>query len=371
MTELLTLRASSMPQAFRCPASVRTGRIALNETHEMATLGTAAHEALRSLAETGEIDWTAIPGLAERFGVPESELRMLCGQAAKSWPQISASFVNALTEVALAVEVVEGVVLSGHLDLLSVRGNIARAGDWKTGRKDSDYTHQMKAYGALVLLENPDLVEVTITIIWVRDSEIENYTMRRPDLLAWLDSLVSTVVRWDQVYRPGAHCAHCARSHECDAANALIRRDVAAMSDQELTVRAENALDTMTAEEKIELLRKSDMVAAYAERVRKAIKAHVLENGDVIANGVRLTIDTEQRRDIDSLVAWPVLEASGFGDDEFARCIEIRISKAEKLVAERAGRGKGAAAVRELAKALQAAGAITVREIQKLSAKRA
>lgn len=371
MNELLTLRASSMPQGFRCPASVRTGRIALNETHEMATLGTAAHEALRSLAETGSIAWDEIPGLAERYNVPVAELRMLCAQAAKTWPTISASFVDALTEVELSVEVVPGVLLSGHLDLLSISGTVARSGDWKTGRVDSDYAHQMKAYGALVLLDNADLTEVTITIIWVRAGEIENYTMNRAGLKRWLASLLDVVVNWDGVYRTGAHCAHCARSHECAAANALVRRDVAAMSDQELVERAENALETMTAEEKIELLRKADMVAGYAERVRKAIKADVLENGDVVANGVRLTIDTEQRRDIDSLAAWPVLEAAGFGDEEFARCIDIRVSKAEKLVAERAGRGKGAAAVRELSAALQSAGAISVREIQKLSAKRA
>lgn len=360
-----------MPQAFRCGASVRSGRIAINETHEMATLGTAAHEALRSLAETGEIDWAQVPAIAERFDVSLPELRMLCGMAQKTWPSISASFVNALTEVAISAEVTEGIVLSGHLDLLSVSGNVARAGDWKTGRKDSDYTHQMKAYGALVLLENTDLIEVTITIIWVRDGELENYTMRRADLDTWLASLRDNVVNWDDVYRAGAHCAHCPRSHECPAANALIRRDVAALTDQELTESAENALATMPPDEIIELLRKSDMVAGYAERIRKAVKAHVAQHGDVIAGNVRLTIDTEQRRDIDSLAAWPVLEATGFGDEDFARCIDIRISKAEKIVAERAGRGKGAGAVRALGAALTEAGAVSVREIQKLSAKRA
>jgi len=360
-----------MPQAFRCGASVRPGRIAINETHEMATLGTAAHEALRSLAETGSIDWAEVPAIAERFDVSVVELRMLCGMAQKTWPSISASFVDALTEVAISAEVAEGVVLYGHLDLLSVTGNIARAGDWKTGRVDGDYSHQMKGYGALVLLENPDLIEVTVTVIWVRDGEIENYTMRRPELAAWLAALRDKVIDWDYVYGAGAHCAHCSRSHDCPAANALIRRDVAALTDQELTENAENALASMAPDEIVEILRKADMVAGYADRIRKAVKAHVIAHGDVTAGNVRLTIDTEQRRDIDSLAAWPVLEATGFGDEDFARCIDIRISKAEKIVAERAGRGKGAGAVRALGAALTEAGAVSVREIQKLSAKRA
>lgn len=334
-------------------------------------MGTAAHDAARALAETGSIDWGALPSIADRHGVPIAELRMLCGMAQKLWPSVSQSFPEALTEIPLSAELAPGVVLTGHVDVLSVAGTVARCADWKFGRLDSDYSSQLKAYGALVLLDNPGLTEVTSTVLWVREGEIENYSFDRAGVARWVQSVLREIVNWDGVYRTGAHCAHCARSHECVAANALVRRDVAAMSDQELVESAENALETMTAEEKVELLRKADMVAGYAERVRKAIKADVLENGDVVANGVRLTIDTEQRRDIDSLAAWPVLEAAGFGDEEFARCIDIRVSKAEKLVAERAGRGKGAAAVRELSAALQSAGAISVREIQKLSAKRA
>lgn len=368
---LLTLRASSAPQAFRCPASVRPGSVALNETHEMATLGTAAHEALRALAERGSVDWDSLPALAERFAVPETELRMLCAMATKVWPAISASFVGALTEVSLSAEVAPGAMLTGHLDLLSVAGTIARAGDWKTGRKDGDYGHQMKAYGALVLLENTELTEVTVTVIWVRDGDIENYTMTRSSITAWLTELSDTVINWDGVYRPGAHCGYCSRSHECEAANALIRRDVAAIADRDLLGRAENELATMPDAEIVELLRKADIVARYSDRVRQAIKSHVLKNGDVVANGVRLTIDTEQRRDVDSLAAWPVLESAGFGDEDFARCIDVRLSKVEKLVAEKAERGKGAATIRALGTALQDAGAISVREIQKLTSKRA
>lgn len=368
---LRTLRASSMPLAFLCGASVTDAALPINESNGAALLGTAAHEALRSLAERGAIDWDALPALAARYSVPVEDLRVLCALATKLWPELAPSFPEALTEVSLSCEVAPGAVLSGHLDLLSVAGEVARAGDWKTGRKDSDYGQQMRAYAALVLLDSLDLSEVTVTVIWVREGEIENYTMRRADLAPWLDQLRSEVVEWNGVYRPGTHCVYCPRSHECAAANAMVRRDVAAIADRDLLGRAENELSSMPAGEIVALLRKADTVSRYAERVRQAIKAHVIANGDIVADGARITLDTETRRELDTAAAWPVLERAGFGDEEFAQVVELRVSKVEKVAAKRAGRGGGAAAVRELSAALSAAGAVEVREIQKLALKRA
>jgi hypothetical protein len=229
----------------------------------------------------------------------------------------------------------------------------------------------MRAYGALLLLEDQALTEVTVTVIWLRDGDIENYTLTRADAEAWLRALIERVVEWDGVYEPGLHCGHCPRSHECEAANALVRRDVAAMSDRELVARAECELELMEPDQIVGLLAKADLVADYAERVRSAIKKHVLTHGDIVANGVRLTIETEEQRKLAPAAAWPVLEAAGFSDDDFARVLDLKITRVEKVVAEKAGRGKGAAAVRRLSKELEEAGAIELKEVKKLARKRA
>lgn len=371
MANDFTLRASALPMAFRCPGSVRRGELAINETNDAANLGTAAHEALRSLAETGEVDWTGIPALALRSGVPGDDLRMLAALGAKLWPSVAASFPDALTEVSLEAEIAPGVFLTGHADLLSVTGTVARGGDWKTGRKDGDYAHQMRGYCALILLANPELEEVTFTVLWVRDQEIENYTMTRQGAAAWVRELRAVVVDWDGTYRPGGHCAHCPRSHECEAANALVRRDVAVIADKAIVAKAEAELATMTEAEILSLYEKASLVVRYADRVRDAIKAHVREHGDIVAAGARLTLETEERRGLDTLKAWPTLEAQGFSDEDFARCVEIRISKAEKLIAEKAGRGRGAGAIRDFQAALKAADAIEIKETQKLAVRRA
>lgn len=370
MADITHLRASSLPLAFLCPASVRPPALRIVQSNNAADLGTAVHEALRSLAETGRVDWDALPAIAERHGVGVDEMRFLCGKAAKLWPDLKDSFPRALTELELSAEIAPGVVLSGHVDLLSVSGRVARAADWKSGYRDSDYSEQMRAYGALVLLDDTTLVEVTITVIWLRAGEIENYTMTRTDAEAWVRRLLERVVGWDGAFFPGNHCHLCPRSHECAAGHALIRRDVAAIADEELVVRAENELERMPAPEVVAVLQKADAVARYAERVRQAIKKHVERHGDIIANGLRLTIDTETRRSIDVLKAWPVLDKH-LSDEDLAECITVSISKAEKVVATRAGRGKGAAAVRALNGELDAAGAVEPKEVKRLVVKRA
>jgi hypothetical protein len=368
---LLTLRASSTPLAFLCAASVRAAEVPINETNDAAGVGTAAHAALRSLAENGRLDWDAIAGIAKSHGVNEDDVRNLCAQANKLWPQLAETFKDALTEVDLMADLGRGFMLTGHADLLSITGPVARGGDWKTGRKDGSHEHQLRAYCVLVLAENPELTEASFTAIWVREGEIENYTMDRAAADRWVEDLFARVVDWDGVYRPGNHCAHCPRSHECPAANALIRRDVAAIADRDLLGRVECELELMSPSEIVSVLGKADMVAKYAERVRGAIKKYVKTHGDIVGDGVRLTITTERRKEVNPLLAWPVLEEAGFTDDDLAHVIDIRPSRVDDRVAEKSERGKGASNVRAMQQALESAGAVTYREIEKLTSKRA
>lgn len=366
-----SLRASRMPLAFTCAGSIVPPVIPINETNSAAALGTAAHEALRSLAERGDLEWHRVPTIAAAHGVAPDEIYPLLQCARRLWPSLADSFAGALTEVPLRAEIGGGITLTGTADVLSIHEHVARAADWKTGRVDSNYAAQMRAYAALVMLENPNLAEVTATVVWLRAAEIENYTMRHLDLVEWLKELRSRVLQWDGVYHPGKHCEYCPRSHECDARNALVRRDVAAMTDVELADRLESTLSLMRPEAIVELHRKADSVIDTATRVRSAIKAHVLARGDVVSDGVRLTIETQARRELRPEITWPLLEDEGFESKDFAACIDFHITRVEKVVATSAGRGKGAAAVRKLIAKLDGAGAIEIKEQQILRAKRA
>ncbi len=364
------LRASSLPMAFRCAGAIRPSQIRLNETNDAASTGTAMHEVLRTLPSTNRIDWDGIGEVALRYHADPDETRLMCALGVKLWNQVKDSFSGAMTEVRLACEVAPGITLTGSADLLAVSQRAMRIGDWKGGRKDSDYSHQFKAYASMALLSSDDIDEATGTGLWVRDCSIENYTLDRAAAQRWLDSLLTRVVKWDGVFRPGTHCAHCSRSHECEAHNALIRRDVAAIADKSLVVRTECEIEQMSAEEIVSVLNKADMVTRYAARVRGAIKAHVERHGDVVAPGVRLTIEEEQRREIDPAAAWPLLEKLGFEDKDFAAAMDLRATRIEKIVATKAGKGNGASAVRALKKALVDAGAVTFTTTTKLQEKR-
>lgn len=370
MGDLLQLRASALPLAFRCAAAVRPAELRIDEANPAADVGTVAHVALRGLSDRGSIDWDALPELADRHRVPPEELGVLCALGTRLWRQVRESFQGAITEVELAARPLPGLLLTGHADLLAVAANAIRVGDWKTGRKDSDYSEQLRGYAALALLYSPDTEQATGTILWVRDGEIENYTMTRAGLRDWLEELRVRVVEWDGVYRPGRQCLYCPRSHECPAANALARRDVAAMTDRELVYRAENEIALMSPAEIVELHRKAATVNRYCERIHEAIKAHVERVGDVEANGLRLTVETQEKRALNVMQAWPVLEKNGFGDEEMARVIDLRLGRIEELVRERTPKGEKAHAVRKLIDELKRAGAIETSENQILKEKR-
>src|SRR5690606_31064659 len=181
MVDITHLRASSLPLAFLCPASVRPPALRIVQSNNAADLGTAVHEALRSLAETGRVDWDALPARAERHGANTDEMRALWPVGCRPRNSVSDSFQGAITEQELKAEVAPGVTLTGHGDIMAISVTSMRVGDWKTGRKDADHSHQLRAYAALALLSSQGIEEATGTALWLRDGEIENYTLTRAD----------------------------------------------------------------------------------------------------------------------------------------------------------------------------------------------
>lgn len=362
----IQLRASALPLAVRCPGSVR-GDLRVDEANGAADLGTAVHEALRSLVELGAVDWDQAPALARRYGVDENELRALVGMTIPLWRELEGSFPDARTEYEWRATFVDGAEVTGHADVFTASEDAARILDWKTGRKDSDHSEQALAYCALALLENDLLVEATCTLVWIRDGELENYTLRASELSAWVERVVGGVVHWDGTYRVGKHCEYCKRGHECEARYAMIRSAVEVIAAT--PTRGAMALELMQPAEVVSLLERADLVGAQAQLVRDAIKARVREHGDIVGAGKRLTIATEERRHLRVLESWQTID-SRLSDEEKAEVIDISLSGVERIVAKNAGKGKGAGAVRALRAELEAASAIEITTIEKLVTRR-
>jgi hypothetical protein len=365
---MLKLRASSLPLNFICPGSARAPQLVIRESGEAAELGTSVHEALAHMVDHSPCEDEQLSLIAVAHDVDIDDLTFLYRRGCQLLNQVKDTFPNPLTEVMVSVDL--GLVsISGHLDLISVSGDVARGLDWKSGFKDHDYSEQMRAYAALVLLQHQQLREVTLTVAWLREGEIENYTMTRDGAELWAQRVIARIVSWDGAYNAGTHCAFCPRAHECPAANAIMRRDVAAI----LNVSLEDApteLATMPPAELIELVRKASVVTKYAGSVRDIVRAYIKQHGDVVGPDMRLTIRAEERKTIEPLPAWPVLESLGFTDEDFAAVVKISKSKTEDRVKQKAGKGNGAAAVRDLTKALEEAEAFSTTTIEKMVERR-
>lgn len=363
MSEKIHLRASQLPLAFRCPGSTRPAAVPVNEANDAADVGTAAHDGLAGLVRTGRIDWDGVPALAKKHGVEEPELRMLLALGQKIWAQVAASFPNASAEAELKYEL-SGVRLTGHADVIAydAHSGTLRVADFKSGRLDSDYAEQLRGYMALGLLTVSASLRAEAGVLWLREGDYEPYSMDRAQLLAWLKRIEDEIVNWDGQFRPGAHCSHCPRSHECSAANALARRDMAVILDKDLPGHLEDSETIRAMRERdpdglVDLLERARRVKKIAERVEAAAKEEVLRAGDVLGKEKRLTLQDRETRSLDAWAAFPVLQAE-LDDAEMAQVIDISLHKAEELVAAKAGKGNGAKSKRELSAKLAEAGAI-------------
>jgi hypothetical protein len=282
---------------------------------------------------------------------------------ARIWNELRDSYPNASSEVEMRVELGR-LVITGHADVMSydVPSQTLRVADWKGGRLDSDYREQLLGYLALGLIKYESALRGEACILWLRDGDGEPYSMDRAQLLEWMVRLENEIVNWDGTYRPGAHCQYCTRSHECSAANALMRRDTAVLLDKDLPGHLEDqeTLREMIQREPEQVVKLVEIARAaekQAERVLAAVKAEVIRSGDVVGGGKRLTLQGRERRELDTVAAFDVIQ-SALEYDEMAQVIELSLSKAEEIVAEKAGKGHGAEARRELNKKLAAAGAI-------------
>jgi hypothetical protein len=262
------------------------------------------------------------------------------------------------------------VVLSGHIDVLSVDYDARRAivDDWKSGRIDHDFHHQGFGYGTLVMLNDPGIDEVLVNFLWLRTGDGEPYLLTRERMNQWLEELMADVVKWDGRYHDGPHCGHCHRNHDCPAVTAMIRRDVAMFHDD--AVRDVEAMDAPTF---CGYWRKLKTLEGLVKEAREHARIEVERRGGEVLDGAGSVIhfiEHNAPREVDYLKAKPVIVGL-LAEDEYAPAIEVSARKLEDIVGKKAGRGKGAGAKRELAEALVAAGAITQAKQRKLVEERA
>lgn len=377
-TQTTTMRCSALPLAWKCPESQFSppDEVRLNISDEPAEVGQAFHRWMAARITGTDLDQDH---LAAEHGVDADELKMLCAMGCKALVRLREYFSQAdgpmQTEVALKTGPYCSLALTGTADVLARQGNVALVADWKTGRLDSDYHHQLMGYAYAAtdhlvgLIEDraKRIEEVVVITIWVRDGVWDVARFTAPQIAAWAGELVRRLQNGRGNFNPGGHCTYCQRAANCEGRRALVRSSIADMSVEGVKImewtpqtRAEMAPVIGKMFDRMRL------VEGAATDFRATIKADVALHGPLLIGGGRqLAITTTKKRELNPAKARPVLLRHVDADDIEA-ATTISIGKIEDAAAAKAGKGGGAAAKRAIAADLEAAGAITLNPVHQL-----
>ncbi len=368
---MISVRCSALPRIMKCGRSAELDGLLVDEWNDAAPLGTAVHDVLRPIVEgrSSAPSDDEIEAAALRWDVNKKELSILAWAGFKIWQEIGPSFgTDPRTEVEYGGFFFATRRLTGHVDVDAVVPadiNDAGAGmelrqlDWKSGRVDRGYGHQVRGYMALGLLEHKECVRATHLVAWLRDQEVEPYRMTRPQMLAFFSDLDAALAKTEHVV--GNHCSFCPKRATCEARLAMGRADVAIMGGEPLDV------SQLAPEQLGKLWDAWDRASRVGASFEKAVRALVEERGAVSLGDRTLTLTPVEKREVDTAKAWPVVEARV---PDMAEVVEIKLTAARDAVKAKAGKGQGAKAIRELDEALAAAGAVRMSSYQKLTERR-
>jgi hypothetical protein len=370
------LRCSGLPLVFLCSeAGRRDDGMAIDHHSDEGSLGSATHAVMETVVSRGDVRHTSeldIAGTAASFDVDPEELGRLVWYGIDAWralrPRVERAG-RAVTEMPLRAELAENVLLSGHMDVFAIDAETRTAYviDWKTGRVVRAYYHQLMGYAWLVFQDNPDVDQVEVSAVWLRESEIQGYTITREQARAWQARLVGEVVNAPpNSFTTGGHCVHCPRADSCPALTSIARRDAGIFGNVAMAEQIQRGLADLSGPEIVALHRRSKIIRAMCDSLDTEVKRVVRANGSLDAgDGTEYRLRDDPKRELDALRAWPVLQEL-LTPEELATAIKLSISKLETAVAAKAPKRGGAAAKRELARQLEEAGAVLVGTVTKL-----
>jgi hypothetical protein len=319
-------------------------------THDASADGTAVHAGLASLVRGMEPEAAHELMLAEHPACNRGEVTPLFWAGVKMWGEIQKWMPYAVQELAL-----HDGYLSGHMDAATQVETSGIILDWKSGRKDHDYHHQGFGYAWLAMQDTGELTSATVHFAWLRERELESYTVDRARADAWYQQLQDEVVNWSGKYHAGPHCTFCPRRTSCPAVTALVRQDVAMFADGKTF-----ELSTCTGPELCGHFRKIKMLQRFLEAAERNARVEISHRVEVDdgEGGVIHMVPTKGNREIAPLAAWPILSAR-LTDQEMAGVVEIGVGRLEDAIKAKAPKGKGAGAIREVFAELEAAGAVS------------
>lgn len=363
----LVVRPHKAPIIEQCPQAAFPPAVAAASGGDMARLGLAAHEFIATRIQTGEARDVAT--LAGNYNVDAEDLAGVVFSAWRWWVANRELFPEPQAEVGMEwTDRARGIVLKGTADIVSLvaEESAAHLCDWKSGFLDGDASAQVKCYGWLAV-QNSSVQSVAAWVPRPRLGVVDAYEWTAAELAEWWEEFAGRIAA-EAPFNPGPrHCRYCPRMVECPAVGGLVSASRRWFGDCSEAYAGE-VVATMEAAELLELHSRIGLVEDAADICRRLLRAEVgaraLRGEEVKAGGWSLRLTDHKRREINVASGWPVLrQALG---DRLPEVLRLSKTEAEAIVKKAAGRGKGAAAVRELMEKLGEAEAIQTTIVEKL-----
>lgn len=345
-TNLPIVRASSMPLAVSCPASISGEGVQVDSFDPTATDGVEVHRAI-AMALRGE-DYPPFDG--SNAGDNEDMVAL-----ALAYAQQNGMMPGALTEVHL-----EHPPFSATLDVFMPysRGEEADLTDWKTTHREDDHEAQIIAQCAAAFANYPKLPAITAHTVYLRNEGAIKKRYTRAWVEQWAEEFVHNTLKHPEIYRPGDWCARCKRKYGCEGLRAM-RREIAA------TFLADGQ-GMLTRDNVAEMRFKVKLIKGVCDEFDKMVRDEVLNHGPIaLGEGKELRALDINTDTIDILRAWATLTGT-FADSDLAKFVEVRKTAMLKLIEAGAPRGQKSKAAEAFMEKLRAEGAVTTTTTQQV-----
>lgn len=361
-TPLISLRPSNADRAWLCPASLHPAEdeplIEVVGEGGPANIGSAAHEAMACIVEDKPFDLDVI---CAKYHVEKDEVSFLVWAADKYAKMIREQFDVEAWTAEKPMSCHTPFRMSGTADMIGLtldRKTVINA-DLKTGRADTSYEHQMRAYAYMALNEYKTAESVVSLILWARDLEVQKWEWTREDLENWIAKMQTRVWDWDGVnYAVGSHCTYCRRHASCEARIAEMK------SVQALMALHKDPPPVLVGDDLRRAWRATIDIPKLFEAWRDRQKERVIATGSIdLGDGTELAVvERNSAPLIDTEKAVKVLQAGfKFSDSDFFAVCDVKIGGVKDQVAKNAARGEKGKARKEVVEALTKEGALEPR----------
>ncbi len=361
-------RASRADLLVQCTQSAAPDVVRIDQANDMAKLGSAVHAIIAGEVSSNPIDFEQAVWDQGLDSTHYADARFLVSRALRWWNEHGDAFPPHDVEVQHLYED-PWLELSATGDVVGQYGHVLHVVDWKSGRRSGRYYHQLRATAWCAIQMHPDVLEVHLTLVWLRDQP-ETVIITRAELQQWYAAWSLQIRNGIEggAFSPGDHCDYCPRRHNCDGRTEWMEKQVAfshsIVSPGDITLAlAEGRSGSIVADKIAGDLEVLGRIAKYREEYRARLRAWMQEHevtSIVIDADMELALQTKEVKDFDIEAGWNELDRELGG--ELKDCLSLSLRRAEAAVKNLTPRGAKTAAWLHFLARLEQCGGMTRRE---------